>query len=174
MRDIRLLMEFIENLYRQYYDRVLAFLVRLSGDVLLAEELTQETFFQAFISIGRFRGDSEVYTWLISIARHVFFKYVRRKRLDASTAVDPILESWRADETLPEAVTEREDLREKVRGVIASLPTKYRDVVIMRIYAGLPFAEIASSLGITENSAKVIYFRAKKKLAEELKHELEL
>ena len=48
---------------------------------------------------------------------------------------------------------------------------KYRDVVLLRIYAELPFSQIALALKISENSAKVIFFRAKKKMMEVLKDE---
>ena len=51
------------------------------------------------------------------------------------------------------------------------IPKKYRDVVLLRIYAELPFSQIALALKISENSAKVIFFRAKKKMMEVLKDE---
>ena len=52
-----------------------------------------------------------------------------------------------------------------------SIPKKYRDVVMLRLYAELPFSQVAAALKIGENSAKVIFHRAKKMLTEELKHE---
>ena len=55
-----------------------------------------------------------------------------------------------------------------------NIPKKYRDVVLLRIYAELPFSQISQSLKISESSAKVIYFRAKKMLMEVLKDELEM
>lgn len=54
------------------------------------------------------------------------------------------------------------------------IPKKYRDVMVLRVYAELPFSQIAQILRISENSAKVIYFRAKKMLMEVLKDELEM
>jgi beta-galactosidase/beta-glucuronidase len=51
------------------------------------------------------------------------------------------------------------------------IPAKYRDVVMLRIYADMPFSQVAAALDISESSAKVIYFRAKKMLMEELKDE---
>ena len=58
--------------------------------------------------------------------------------------------------------------------MVENIPKKYRDVVLLRIYAELPFSQIAQSLKISESSAKVIYFRAKKMLMEVLKDELEM
>ena len=61
-----------------------------------------------------------------------------------------------------------------VRKMMREIPKKYRDVVLLRIYAGLSFSEIAAALKMSENSAKVIFFRAKKKMMEVLQHEFEL
>ena len=61
-----------------------------------------------------------------------------------------------------------------MRQIVNNIPKKYRDVVLLRIYAELPFSQIALILKISESSAKVIYFRAKKMLMEVLKHELEM
>ena len=55
--------------------------------------------------------------------------------------------------------------------MVKEIPKKYRDVVLLRIYAELPFSQIALALKISENSAKVIFFRAKKKMMEVLKDE---
>jgi RNA polymerase sigma-70 factor (ECF subfamily) len=77
-------------------------------------------------------------------------------------------------ENNPEVLFARNEITQTVRKIIKKIPQKYQDVVILRIYAALPFAEIAAIMHISENSAKVIYFRAKKLLMEELKHEYKL
>jgi len=73
-----------------------------------------------------------------------------------------------AEETMEDGVMRRM-VTEKVRELLWELPDKYRDVVMLRVYAELSFAQIGSTMGITENSAKVIYFRAKNMLKERLK-----
>ena len=57
---------------------------------------------------------------------------------------------------------------EYVSECVQKLPQKYRDVVFLRIYAELPFSQIAEILSITENSAKVVYYRAKNMLRKDL------
>jgi RNA polymerase sigma-70 factor (ECF subfamily) len=59
-----------------------------------------------------------------------------------------------------------------VRELVRTLPPNYRDVVMLRVYAGLPFAQVAAALGIRESSAKVLYFRAKEKLTALLRPQL--
>ncbi|NLN49749.1 MAG: sigma-70 family RNA polymerase sigma factor [Clostridiales bacterium] len=55
-----------------------------------------------------------------------------------------------------------------IKEKINEIPEKYKNVVILRIYADMPFSQIAETLGISEGSAKVIFFRAKKMLMKEL------
>jgi RNA polymerase sigma factor (sigma-70 family) len=170
-------LEDFEEVYRLYYPRVSAFLYKLSGDSALSEELAQETFYQAFRSFHRFRGDSSLFTWLAAIAKHVYCRHVGRKNihnesiqsLDALAEVYGIEMQTSADG--PEETALRRETALALRRALASLPEKYRDVVTLRVYAELPFSEIAAALKITEGSAKVMFFRAKKMLMEELKHE---
>jgi len=61
-----------------------------------------------------------------------------------------------------------------LRRIVNDIPPKYRDVVILRIYGELPFSQVALALGITESSAKVLFFRAKKMLMEELQNEFDM
>lgn len=67
-------MEEIEQIYRKYTPQVYKFLFSLCHDKYLAEELTQETFFQAMKSIDKFRGDCRIYVWLCSIAKHLWYE----------------------------------------------------------------------------------------------------
>ena len=165
-----------ESIYEEHFPRVYAFLYRLCKNESLAEELTQETFLQAFTSFYRFRGESSLFTWLASIAKHVFFTYLRKNRLqkqciDLELVADVLCAGEGSD---PEEIAQRNAVKESVRRLLETIPDKYRDVVMLRLYADLPFAEVAAALKISENSAKVIYHRAKKMLMEELKHEYQL
>ncbi|MBR6541733.1 MAG: sigma-70 family RNA polymerase sigma factor [Anaerotignum sp.] len=168
-------MKIFESLYREYYQKVYAFLYRLSADPDLAEDLTQETFLQAYKSFHKFRGDCEVFTWLAAIGKYVYFKYLKKKKLHLDAAnLELVAKSYMEGDVSPEEHIHKKDVEKAVRKVVDSIPPKYRDVVLLRIYAELPFSQIAQILKITESSAKVIYFRAKKMLMEELKNELEM
>ena len=168
-------MKAFETLYREYYQKVYAFLYRLCADATLAEDLTQETFLQAYKSFHKFRGDCEVFTWLAAIGKHVYFKYLKKKKLHLDAAnLELVAQSYLQNGESPEEQMHQKDVEEAVRKVVENIPKKYRDVVLLRIYAELPFSQIAQILKISESSAKVIYFRAKKMLMEVLKDELEM
>ena len=63
---------------------------------------------------------------------------------------------------------------EAIRSIVNGIPEKYRDVVILRIYGEMSFLQVSQALNISESSAKVIFFRAKKMLMEEIKNEFGL
>lgn len=168
-------MKVFETLYREYYQKVYAFLYRLCADPDLAEDLTQETFLQAYQSFHKFRGDCEIFTWLAAIGKHTYFKYLKKKKLHLDAAnLELVAQSYLQNEDSPEEHIHKKDVENAVRKVVENIPKKYRDVVLLRIYAELPFSQISQSLKISESSAKVIYFRAKKMLMEVLKDELEM
>ncbi len=167
------MVEAFEGIYEEYFPRVYAFLYRMCGSEDLAEELTQETFFQAFRTFHKFRGDCELFTWLAAIAKHTFCAYIRKNRkqsdyMNTDALVDSVMGLGEGD---PEAIIQRGEMGKAVRRAIDAIPDKYRDVVLLRIYAELSFAEIGESLKISEGSAKVLFFRAKKLILEELKNE---
>lgn len=161
-------MQSFEDVYKQYFKRVYAFLYKLTSDHDVAEEMVQETFYRAFVSFHKYDGSCEMFTWLAAIAKNVFFKYLSRQKLQTLN-IDLIIESHAADSTSdPEAVLQQKFVASYVNDCVKKLPQKYRDVVFLRIYAELPFSQIADILGITENSAKVVYYRAKNALRKDL------
>lgn len=171
------LTEAFETIYKDNQSKIYRFLYKMCADAQLSEELTQETFYRAFLSFGKFRGDCEIFTWLATIAKYEYFRFLKKSKrggfenvsLDcivtqcvdtqASTAMDQIVQH---------------ELHERVRQILKQLPQKNTDVVILRLYADMTFRQIADTLKITESSAKVLYFRAKNMLKEKLSDEFEL
>ena len=156
------------QIYETYYRDILYFLLKWShGDYSLAEELTQETFFQVFLSLHRYRGDCSMKTWICQIAKNVSYKYFS-KRAKEIPWEQPLLEESDSIDSTEEVVISSEE-RNMLRRAIRRLKKKYRDVIIYRIYFELSFQEIGQILHISENSAKVIFYRGKEKLKSLLK-----
>ena len=61
-----------------YYNRVYLFLYKLCGSKELTEDLTQETFYQTFLSLHRYKGSSDMFTYIASIAKHMYFKHLKK------------------------------------------------------------------------------------------------
>ena len=158
-------MDSYEKLYTQYYPAVYSYLVKLTSDRDLAEELTQQTFFKIFERIDEFRGDSKFSTWACSIARNGYNDYLRKKKREQGLPSDGF-----PDERGPtmEQQVEARELSKKVHETLHLLPEPYREVFWMRAFGELPFAEIARLHGKTESWARVTYHRARLMIREEI------
>ena len=155
-----------ETIYEQYGKPVYRFLLSLTGDEALAEELLQETFYQAFMHIDRFEGRSSLYTWLCRIGKNAWLKECRRGKRYSDQAWDEL--SMPSREPPPEAqYIEKEEYR-RMRQAILRLEEPYKDVFILHIYGGLKLKEIAQSYQKSESWARVTFFRAKQQIIEEV------
>ena len=155
-------MESMEQIYKQYATTVYKFLLSKCRDEDLAEELTQETFYQAIKSIDHFDGRSQISTWLCAIARNILSSYSRKNKVH-----EPL-----EDADIP-VEGEESSVLNSMAGVelmrkLHSLPEPYREVMYMRVFGDLSFQEIGDILGKTDNWARVIYYRGKERLSKEV------
>ena len=154
------------KVYEEYAQAVYRFLLTLSGSEELAEELLQETFFQAYQHINGFEGRCNLYTWLCQIGKNAWLKECRRKKRytevpwEEVTAQDP-------SPTPEEHVMAREEYR-RVRSAVLALEEPYRDVFILHALGGIKLKEIAFIYQRTESWARVTYFRAKQRILQEV------
>ena len=159
-------MDDFEKLYKEYYPRVYAFLFKLCHDNEMTEEMTQDTFYELYKSLHKYDGSCKFFTFIAAIAKNVYYKHVRKKRVEFID-IELIKELQDFSDT-PEEACLRSMRSKEIRRVIEMLPKNYRDVVILRVYADLTFPDVANVLGISTSSAKVIFHRAKKIISEEL------
>lgn len=127
-----------EEIYETYVRRVYRFLLALTGDPSEAEELTQQTFYQAFLHIEQFQGRSSLFTWLCQIGKNEWFRECRRLR----RFTDEDIEEIAADKAIDVELVKKDESRRAVF-VLCQLEQPYRDVVILRIYGQLAFSQIA-------------------------------
>ena len=153
----------IENIYNQYSGTVYGYLMRLCRNNELAQELTQETFYQAVRSIKRFDGKCAPGTWLCSIAKHVYYNSLRGLK---STMLPP--------EELPAAEDFTEQIVHADQAMIAhrylhNLEEPYREVFTLHTFCDLSHAQIAELFGKTESWSRVTYYRARRILQDAMK-----
>lgn len=158
--------ELLGRIFREYYQDVYGYLFSLSHDAALSEELTSEVFLEAVKSIAGFRGKSSVKTWLFSIARHRWFSYLRQKQ--RQPVMEPLEEYLTVDD--PEKRIVNRATVERLQELLSQEPERSQRVVAMRL-EGYSFYEIGQTLGISENSARVIDYRVKTKLRKKLMEE---
>jgi len=162
-------MDRIIRLYELHREAVFGYFLRMTGSKEEAADLTQETFYQACLSLFRFRGESSLKTWLFSIARNVYLRSVREKgKRRAVIREGPLSENLPAPgppDPPAEALLKREE-RERIRKGLTRLPEKDRTIIILKEFEELSYQEVAGIFGQTANWARVSFFRAKKRLGE--------
>ncbi|SFR00576.1 RNA polymerase sigma factor [Desulfoscipio geothermicus] len=155
-------MSTIEKLYQRYRISIFRYLYRMGGDYHLADELTQETFCRAFVSLDGFRGESALSTWLFRIAYYVYTGYLRGCPGERNLPLNHDIPDVNSTSDPARHLEEVENLR-LVRLVLEQLPVDYRAVIILREVEGLTFEEIGAILGKSPAAARVTLFRARQK-----------
>ena len=151
-------MEDMSRLYQQHAQTVYKFLLAQCRDAHLAEELTQETFYQAIRSVDRFNGSCKVSVWLCQIAKHLWYQHLRKHRREAAEGPPETVLPSAEEETLAQ-----EGQLELLRKIHALSPDA-REVVYLRSFGGLSFREIGDVCGRTETWARVPFYRSKELL----------
>ena len=157
----------LQKIYDEYGKPLYRFLLSLTGSREQAEELMQEVFYQALIHIDQFEGRSSILTWLCQIGKNAWLKEIRRNSRYADTSYEDLR---LADEALtPEETAIRKDELRRIRQAVAKLEEPYRDVFILHIFGERTLKEIARVYGKSESWARVTYFRARTRIAEEVR-----
>ena len=155
----------LETIYSQYSGTVTSYLLRLCGNAQLAEELTQETFYQAVRSIGRFDGKSSVSTWLCGIARHLWYDHLRKRK-----PTEPVPDELPSPGDFTEQIV-RKDQAMIAHRLLHKLEEPYREVFTLRTFCDLSHGEIAELFGKSESWSRVTYSRARQLLQDAIKEE---
>ena len=154
-------MEDMREVYRQHAQTVYKFLLAKTRDEHLAEELTQETFYQAVKSVDRFDGTCKVSVWLCQISKHLWYQSLRKQKRETPRSPEDMPEA--PGPSAEERLLEQEGRMDLLR-LVHGLPEPAREVVYLRAFGGLSFREIGDVCGRTETWARVTFYRSKEKL----------
>ena len=166
----------VEEFYNIYRNR-LYFLIseQVDRDHAAAEDLVQEVFFAALGSLDKFRGDSQLYTWLRSIAFHKindFYRHQAREPKSRESAPDfdamKQLEQTGGDEPAPLTVMESEETRQSVQEALEGLPQDYQEVLVLKYLEEMPVLEISQVMGRSPKSVEGLLSRARKAMRDNL------
>ena len=162
-------MEDLSEIYKSYANEVKLFLLCLTSSEDLAEELTQETFYQAVKSIHRYNGECKISVWLCQIAKHSYFDYLKKAKHRNHTSIDYLTKTGvdiRSKEDLLDIAMIKESTLREIHQEIRQLHEPYAEIRLLRITMDLSFKELGDIYEKSENWARVTYYRAKCKLAE--------
>ncbi len=169
-------------LVERYSAPLFNFICRFLNDTDMASDVLQHVFTQCYLSLPTLRTGEPLKPWLFRVARNRCLDELRRKRgipfseFQTSSDADELspLEVIPDTNPLPEDVAELHDLQAILQRAIATLPPKFRDVVLLRYTAQLSFAEIAATLHMPEATAKTYFQRSKPQLRAILSEQLTL
>ena len=160
-------MKEFEQLYTEYFKDVYAYILRLSGNEHIAEEITSDTFFKAMHAIDSFRGDCEVRVWLCQIAKNCSYSYLKKHGRTESIDEEGMGELPDLSPGVAEEYARRDEVA-RIQQILHTVNEPYKEVFMWRVYAELSFKQIAQIFGKSENWACVTYNSARKMIKERL------
>ncbi len=185
MNDVELMKRYaagdegaFQELVRQYKDSIYAFLRRFLNDRDLADDVLQETFMQLYVSRDTFDQSKPLRPWLFTIAANKAKDALRRnQRVDSTNlgsmfdsdehSIDDVLNTLDHDDRMPYDDLIREETATQVKRIIARMPVKLREILILAYFQKFPYAEISGILGIPVGTVKSRLHTAVNRFAED-------
>ena len=153
-----------EELYEENYKIVYGYLLSLSKNKTISEDLTSDTFLKAFEKISTFKGNSKISTWLCQIAKNEYLQYIRRNKRTESIEEYPDI----PDVNRIEDIVQDKTMAITIHKLLHDLEEPYKEVFVLKVFAELSYKDIACIFEKTETWARVTYHRARLKIIERL------
>ncbi|HWI06331.1 MAG TPA: sigma-70 family RNA polymerase sigma factor [Solirubrobacteraceae bacterium] len=165
-----------EELVRRHADRVYAVVIRFGAPGGEAEEIVQETFVRAWRAIGRFKGESQFFTWLYRIAINETKRHMSRRsaRLEHVTSDESPLAAVDDPAPSPQQRAEHRDLHAALERAVRALPMDYRVPLVLRDIEGLSTAQAAAVMALGEAAFKSRLHRARLAVREAMEDYLDV
>ncbi len=151
-----------ETVFQENQSFVFRYLMKLCGDYSLAEELTQETFFRAYMNLSGLRDEGKVSAWLCQIAKNTYFAWFNEQK-----KLQP-LEDACIQDNVPDIVEmfSEQEWQKKAYGCLHTLQEPYKEVFMLFVFGGLSLKNISEIFGKSESWARVTFYRARQKMME--------
>jgi RNA polymerase sigma-70 factor (ECF subfamily) len=155
--------DLLDRLIEQYQHRLLRYLVYLSGNRELAEDLFQETWIRVLERGHQYDGRHEFSTWLYAVARNLTIDYMRKK---SPVSLDGLIEDeehapLEPADTRPTAweVVQQHEQAQHIGTALIGIPAEYREAIVLRFQDGLALEEIAAVTGAPLGTVKSRLYR---------------
>lgn len=154
-----------EIVFRENQAFIYRYLLKLCQNKELAEELTQETFFRAYMNLSSVRNEGKIAGWLCQIAKNSYYAWYNSQKKVSSFEedYDP------PDPYNIEEVFLEKEVTDKALQCLHRLEEPYKEVFMLSVFGQIPLKEISRLFGKSESWAKVTFYRAKQKLMEEMR-----
>ena len=161
-----------EELVRRYQRPIAAYVYRMVGDYDAALDLTQEVFIKVYNSLTRYRSEFKFSTWVYKIAHNSAVDYLRKssgreRSLVSGMEGDQYDLPIESGSLSPEQESEREERRLEIEAIVRSLPTAYRELILLRHSQDLTYEEIVGVTGLPLGTVKNRLFRAREMIRQQ-------
>lgn len=155
-----------EKIFLKYYQSVYKYLLSITNDSNISEEVTQETFYRALKNIKKYDPKYKMFTWLCSIAKNTYFSMYKKNK----NRVEIFDDLKNNEKEIINKIIDNETNKELLKS-LHNLEEPYKEVFTLRIYGELSFKQIANIFNKTESWARVTFYRSKLKLKESIDEE---
>lgn len=156
-------MKEFEEIYDAYFNDVYQFILSLSKNTAVAEDIVQEAFIKALKNINQLKDNTKIKSWILQIAKNTYLSYVSKNTKNVSIDEIEIASSNNEENDFLNA-----DTIKKVRKTLHKMKEPYKEVFYLRVFANLPFKEIAELFERKETWARQIFHRSKIMIKEAL------
>ena len=163
-------MQDMDTIYKKYGEIVYKYVFCLTGNEDITEEIVQETFLVAVKDINKFRGECKISTWLCQISKYIWYKKLKKEKLKKEIPLDILKNTLSIEESIEENFWNKEKKIELFKK-LQNFDEDTKNVMYLRIFGNFEYNEIAEIMNKTSNWARVVFFRGKQKLKEELENE---
>ena len=163
-------MQDMNAIYKKYGEIVYKYVFCLTGKEDTTEEIVQETFLVAVKDINKFRGECKISTWLCQISKYIWYKRLKKEKSKKEVPLDVLQNTLFIQESIEDNFCNKES-KIKLFKKLQSFDETTRNVMYLRIFGNFEYTEIAEIMEKTSNWARVVFFRGKQKLKEELENE---
>lgn len=163
-------MQDMDKIYEKYCEIIYKYVFCLTGNEDTTEEIVQETFLVAVKNINKFRGECKISTWLCQISKYIWYKKLKKQKPKKEISLDIVQNTLFVEETIEENLYNKERKIQLFKK-IQNFDEDTKNVMYLRIFGNFEYNEIAEIMNKTSNWARVVFFRGKQKLKEELENE---
>ena len=154
-----------EKLFSENHSFIFKYILKMARDVSLAEELTQGTFFRAYMNYASLINKEKAPVWLCQIAKNTYYAWYNEHK---KTVPLDVLEHEDDGTNIENAIAVKE-LSKKALLLLHELEEPYKEVFMLSVFGGVSLKDISYIFGKSESWARVTFYRAKQKLSEKLK-----
>lgn len=164
-------MDSLGTIYQKHNKKIFNLAFRMTGSIDEANDITQETFIQAFHSLEDFKGESSISTWLYKIAKNLCIHYLKKKQKSSFVSLQQLIE--RTSSPVPEEISEAEKMQYILQvkdgclsGLLRCLSLQQRLAFILAVLLDLPVDQVALVIDKSENATRILIHRAKQNIRE--------